>query len=447
MIPKSLLRPSPEQLSFLLHSTARQNWAHGPVRSGKNHVINIRFTEALGSNPRGNEDSDVYFGGKTKDTVERIFLRDLFSWLGEGNYTYNRNKGKGTISLKWPSGGRFIREFYCFGYADSDSHEAISGATIGLSYLTEGIYCHEDFHRQLVARLSIDEGLDRYSMLFGDTNPGSPLHWLWQNVINNSELLDSGDLRAFPFTFYSNPWLTEATREMLRRQYIPGSIWFKRMVQGLWAMAEGVIYADFFNEKLNMCTPAQLPKTFDELWASMDYGTTNVFVIGLWGRFRDRDYLIDAWEHDGAKRGHKTNGQYLAEIACFLGEYSLFYKMKIAELIIDPSAASFKADLDDTETDDVGHKAWRKLAIPVRDADNEVEPGIKTVSEAMFNSTLIICNRIKRAFDEIGTYAWDVKAQERGEDKPIKRNDHVLDMIRYSLHTRRSSYDPYAGWT
>ena len=219
MIPKKLLVPSREQWEFLVKSTARQNWAHGPVRSGKNHVINIRFAEALGTAPFGNEDSDVYFGGKTKDTVERIFLRDLFKWVGEGNYTYNRNKGKGTISLLWKNTKtRFTREFYSFGYSDADSHEAISGATLGLAYLTEGIFCHEDFHRQLVARLSIDEGLNAFSMLFGDTNPAGPAHWLWKKVINNPDLLNSGDLRAFLFNFYSNPSLTESYREMLRRQ-------------------------------------------------------------------------------------------------------------------------------------------------------------------------------------------------------------------------------------
>lgn len=446
MISKTLLRPSPEQIAFILRSKARQNWAHGPVRSGKNYSLNIRFSEALGHYPKGNEDSDVYFGGKTKDTVYRIFLRDLFSWLGKGNYTYDKSKGKGTISLKWKNGGRFSREFFCFGYSDADSHEAISGATIGLAYLTEGIYCHEDFHRQLIARLSIDEGPDAYSMLFGDTNPASLLHWLWKNVINNPDLLASGDLFAQLFNFYSNPSLTEAKRDELRRQFKPGSLWYQRMIDGIWAMAEGAIYAAVYDEARNKCRAGELPAHFDELWSSLDYGTTNAFVLGLWGEAQGKSWLIDAYDHDGASDGHRTNGQYLEESAKFLSEYSRFYGLPIDELIIDPSAASFKADLLDDEMDDEAHRAWRNLNIKVTDAENDVEPGIKFMDGKLWRGEVVVCDRVKRFHDEIGTYVWDPKAQALGLDKPLKKNDHAMDMARYGLYTRRKRTNVGKAW-
>lgn len=451
MIPRKLLPPSPEQLRFLLGSTARQNWAHGPVRSGKNHVLNIRFAELLATWPKGNEDSDVYLGGKTKDTVERIFLRDLFSWVGEGNYTHNKSKGKGTISLKWPGGGRFTREFYCFGYSDADSHEAISGATIGLAYLTEGIFCHEDFHKQLVARLSIDEG-NSYSLLLGDTNPAGPGHWLWKKVINNPDLLSSDNVRAFLFNFYSNPSLSEGKREELRIQYGPGSLWYKRQIEGLWVMAEGIIYAMMFDEKRNSCRPDDLPTEFDELSCSLDYGTTNTFVFGLWGSFGGKDYLIDAYVYNSltgdkdGKRGDKTNAQYLSDILDFLKPYIRFYRQRITEVIVDPSAASFKAELEDWSTDDSLHNEWRSLGIKVTDAENDVEEGIKTMANRLYMGLVIICTRVELFFDEVGMYAWDSKAQEKGEDKPIKKNDHCMDMVRYYLHTRIKRVDHYAAW-
>lgn len=449
MIPKKLLVPSREQWEFLVKSTARQNWAHGPVRSGKNHVINIRFAEALGTAPFGNEDSDVYFGGKTKDTVERIFLRDLFKWVGEGNYTYNRNKGKGTISLLWKNTKtRFTREFYSFGYSDADSHEAISGATLGLAYLTEGIFCHEDFHRQLVARLSIDEGPNAYSMLFGDTNPAGPAHWLWKKVINNPDLLNSGDLRAFLFNFYSNPSLTESYREMLRRQYGPGSLWYLRLIEGLWVMAEGVIYGSVFNPERNTCQPEDLPTEWDELWCAIDYGTTNPFVCGLWGTAQGKDWLIDSYDHEGGTQGDKTNAQYLADITEFLTQYSRFYEKPITSLYIDPSAASFKAELLDWRTDDRIHDSWRKLGITVVDAENEVLEGIKTVHGKLHRGEIVACagGRNKRWHNEVGVYAWCPKAAARGEDAPIKKEDHSLDQTRYGIHTRAIKLDPFAGW-
>jgi len=411
------------------------------VRSGKNFVINIRFAEALASEPFGNEDSDVAFCGMSKSTIYRVFLKDLFQWIGKDCYSYNKSDGTGRFTFRREDGVEISRDFYSFGYGDADSHENISGSTFGLAYSTEGIYGHEDFHRQLLARLSI-EG----SKFFGDTNPAGPHHWLWKKIINNRDLLDAGDVRAFAFNFDSNLSLGNEYKESLKREFGPGSLWYQRMILGLWVMAEGMIYASVYNEDRNSCKPQDLPTEFDELWASVDYGTTNPFNLGLWGEARGKSWLIDEYDHDSATKGQKTNGQYLADISEFLGEYSKHYNLPISELIIDPSAASFKADLEDYETDDEGHRAWRALGISVRDADNEVEPGIKTVAGKMYRGEMVICTRAKRFFAEVGTYAWCPKAQARGEDKPIKKEDHALDMVRYGLHTRRNSYNAYAGY-
>lgn len=416
------------------------------MRSGKNFALNIRFATALANEPRGNQDSDVAFCGKSKSTIYRVFLKDLLQWVGKENYTHNKADGTGTFSFKQADGSRITRDFYSFGYGDADSHENISGSTFGLAYLTEGIFCHEDFHKQMMARLSIDDGPGARSRLFGDTNPSGPFHWLWKKVINNPDLLSAGDVRAFAFNFYSNLSLSESYRESLKREYGPGSLWYLRQIEGLWVMAEGVIYASVFDEKRNTCKPEELPKTFDELWAALDYGTTNPFNLGLWGEARGKSWRIDEYDHDSATQGQLTNGQYLERISKFLEDYSEHYNKPINMLIIDPSAASFKADLEDYETDDDGHRAWRSLGIPVVDADNEVEPGIKTVAGKLYQGLIVVCTRCKRWLSEVGTYAWDPKAQERGDDKPIKRNDHALDETRYGHHTRRNYYDPYAGF-
>ena len=38
---------------------------------------------------------------------------------------------------------------------------------------------------------------------------------------------------------------------------------------------------------------------------------------------------------------------------------------------------------------------------------------------------------------ENASYVWDEKAVERGEDKPVKQNDHAKDAERYGLYTNR----------
>ena len=36
---------------------------------------------------------------------------------------------------------------------------------------------------------------------------------------------------------------------------------------------------------------------------------------------------------------------------------------------------------------------------------------------------------------EFGSYIWDEKAVERGDDKPVKQHDHCMDAARYFAYT------------
>ena len=59
--------------------------------------------------------------------------------------------------------------------------------------------------------------------------------------------------------------------------------------------------------------------------------------------------------------------------------------------------------------------------------------GIQLVASAIDAGVLMIHPRCKHLIDEIQGYSWDPKAQQRGEDKPVKTNDHACDALRYAL--------------
>lgn len=415
---KKIYPLSKEQTEYLFYSTARQNWAHGPVRSGKNFVINLRVATALKKEPVGAEDSDVIFAGKDKKTVYRIFLKDLFKLVGEGNYSYNRAEGFGRI---------FNRDFYVVGYSDADSHEKISGATVGLAYVTEGIYGHEDFHRQLMARLSIDG-----AMLFGDTNPSGPYHWLWKQVINNQEKLACGDVRAFPFNFDSNLSQSEEYKEALKRDFGPGSLWYQRMIEGKWVMADGLVYQSFQPAR-NTCRVDQLPTDFEDLFVSVDYGTNNPFAALMIGKSDGKYWVIDEYYHTGRNDGQKTNLQYAEELAKFT------FRRDVSKIYCDPSAAAFKVEIQNFD-------AFLSRGVFPQDANNSVIDGIQVVDRFLLKGDLIICDRCTNTLEEISGYVWDSRAAQRGEDKPKKENDHAMDALRYGIYTHSQGYDAFAGW-
>src|SRR5690606_16685741 len=88
---------------------------------------------------------------------------------------------------------------------------------------------------------------------------------------------------------------------------------------------------------------------------------------------------------------------------------------------IDPSAASFIAQLY--------HDGVKGIA----PADNSVVDGIQDVSTLLGADRLKIHASCTGLIEEMGNYTWDPKAQERGEDKPVKQNDHGVDALRYGV--------------
>lgn len=48
---------------------------------------------------------------------------------------------------------------------------------------------------------------------------------------------------------------------------------------------------------------------------------------------------------------------------------------------------------------------------------------------------LVVHESARGVLDEIPGYSWDPAAQQRGEDRPLKVDDHSCDALRYAVHT------------
>jgi phage terminase large subunit len=57
------------------------------------------------------------------------------------------------------------------------------------------------------------------------------------------------------------------------------------------------------------------------------------------------------------------------------------------------------------------------------------------MGQLLTNGTYKICSNCTQTLKEFSNYLWDSKASQRGEDKPIKQNDHSMDAQRYALYT------------
>mgnify|MGYP001557931983 FL=1 len=186
------------------------------------------------------------------------------------------------------------------------------------------------------------------------------------------------------------------------------------MILGEWVLAEGIIYDMFgFHHVVT-----ELPKLL-KFWVSADYGTASVTVFLLFGLGEDgRIYVIKEWYHDAVhSRVQLTDPELVKVMNKFTKDYEIW------RIFPDPSATSFILEL-------------KKVGYNVLEAENEVLDGIRTVSSGFHNNQLLIHKDCKTLISEISnSYVWDDKARLRGEDKPLKKNDHRSDTLRYGFHT------------
>lgn len=384
---------SAKQNRFYRNSRAFFNIADGAVRSGKTHACLWRFLVHSQSAPSG----ELMILGRTRDTVFSNVILPLSDMLGPRRVRYSHGAGRLILA------GRPVR---VVGVNDAQAEAKIRGATLAGSYCNELTLFEERAFRQLWDRHSIPG-----AAMFADTNPDTPFHWLSTGFLEN-EAFTENDLFRVRFGLDDNPVLTEEYKERLKRAHPAGTVWHRRNILGEWVMAHGAVY-NRFNPALHVVS--ETPAVYDQVVVGVDYGTANATVFLMLGHHAGTWYVFDEYRWDSRETGvQKTDGEYSRDFIRFLNGWHP------QSVEVDPSAASFKRQLI---TDGV---------YAVRNADHDVKSGIRTVESALANGDLKIRESCKGLISEMANYSWDSKAQERGEDRPLKEHDHGPDALRYA---------------
>lgn len=391
---------------------ARINVLHGSVRSSKTTcMIPKLLLQILPNAPRM---GIGLFTGVSKDTIYDNVLRDLFEFIGEHNYSYNRQNGELSL-LGVPC--------KVIGAKDEGSEKYLRGKTIPWAYGDELTLIPESFIKQLFNRMS-----PKGSKLYGTTNPDDPLHYLYTEYINNSERLSNGTVRSIHFELDDNPHLSEEYKDFIRAAY--SGVFYQRMVLGLWVVAEGAIYKDCYTNHVDelQFNDAQAPKSKIARWIGVDYGTTNptVFLDGWYDGHTL--WIMREYYWDSVKEGkQKTDSEYADDLIEFIGN------RQGVQIVIDPSAASFKLEISkrgilslDSEND----------LLDIENANNIVINGIRFVSQMFGLKRIRIHESCKHTDQELRSYVWDKKKTEKGKEMPLKKNDHGPDALRYLTFTK-----------
>jgi PBSX family phage terminase large subunit len=404
---------SPAQLASVRDSTGRVNIWSGAVRSGKTIGSLIRWLIYLATAPTTGE---LVMIGRTRDSLTRNVIAtlqraDLFGDIA--NYVrYTPGAAMATI---------LGRQVHVIGANDAQAEAKIRGLTCAGAYVDEITVLPETFWRQLLYRMWGP------AQIFGTTNPDNPAHWFktgFLDRINDDGPDGLAHWRHFRFTLDDNPILTEERKDEIKRANI--GVFYRRFVLGEWIAAEGAIYGQWDPDQ-HVIAWAGLPDMERMLAVGMDYGTNNPTAALLLGLGVDRRlYLVDEWR---TEKDHRLSDAQLARrFRAWLAESHQPREQQLEPewVFLDPSAASFGVEL--------GDQGQRN----VRDADNDVLYGIRTVASLISNGQLYATERCRGWLTEITGYAWDPKAALKGEDKPLKTADHSLDAGRYALTTTES---------
>ncbi len=400
----------------------------GAVRSAKSFTANDLAIRELQQLPA----CDVLISGYSITSVARNIVAEwkkIIDPFNVGLFKTVREDKNEYLKINWR--GLRNKKFYIRGANKEVDWKQIQGATFGYWYADEWTRHHKTFTAMAISRLSLP-----FSLATLTTNPDSPFHYVKTNYLDKPDLFKqskSGRALMMRWTFFleDNPSLSPSYIRSLKRLYT--GVFYKRFILSQWTAAEGVIF-DFFDEKPPMVLDRiHLPiaTSYD---LAIDYGTSNATSIGLFGRnplTTPEIWLDSEYYYDSAIEGRqKTDGEYVDDLAQFVK------KLKINNCIVDPSALSFKTEIKK-----------RAFKFILMDADNSVLDGIRLHQTMLKNGRFALCSDCLQSIKDYYAYCWDGRAQERGEDKPLKTNDHTQDRTRYILQTLYGENNNFMDYT
>nr|DAI69287.1 MAG TPA: large terminase [Caudoviricetes sp.] len=372
--------------------------ADGSVRSGKTVSMSISFLIwAMDTF----SDCNFAICGKTVRSCRRNVIKPLINML---KHRYDIKDKRSENSLIVSKKGK-TNTFYIFGGKDESSQDLIQGVTLAGVLLDEVALMPHSFVEQALARCSV-EG----ARFWFNCNPDNPNHWFYQEWVLKAE-----NKHALRLKFLMDDNLSLSDKVKQRYYSLYQGTFYRRFILGEWVIAEGLVYQDYNDHIKDKLWDGNPDKLVGRWYISMDYGTINPCSMGLWCVTDNEAIRVDEYYYNSRKEGYqRTDEEHYAELDKLAGD------RYIERVIIDPSAASFKATI----------KKHGKFF--VKSAKNDVINGIRTTSQMLNDGRIKIGVKCKASQEEFGMYRWDDKAEV---DKVVKENDHAMDDIRYFAYT------------
>ena len=379
---------------------------HGAVRSGKTYGASAAFiTHTLQF-----EGKDFIVAAPGQIQIYRAILK-TFDDLG---MPYKRVKDGYEI----PSKGK-PNKLMTFPIQRPDSVNRLGGPTAQGALIDETTDCYQESVLKIIERCSLPG-----SKIWMVTNPDTATHWYKTDFIDNPEL-NSVD---FSFDLDDNPTLWDEEGEEYKamlRATLKG-VMLRRRYYGEWVSGVMNVYPTI-ERRIESYNRTRLER-FD---ISIDHANSSVThaLLWAWHPLHDRVHVVDEWRYDPNEHGEILSWE--EQTAEILRHFKPWIRRAgISNWVVDVAPAGFKTSIERY----ISRPEFEGRCGIVHNAHKiKVTEGIDLVKLLELEQKFSIDPRCEDFIKGMINYQWDEKAAEKGEDKPLKEDDHGPDSARYYL--------------
>jgi phage terminase large subunit len=374
-----------KQFYQALNSDKRLRIFQGGTRSGKTYSLMqyVLYLMTVSKTPL-----TISIVRKTLPAIKRSVLRDFLHISRQLGIYWNGTHNR--------SDNTFLYNGHTLEMFSTDDAQKIRGSSRDILWINEGNELFFEDFNQLAMRTR------NYILI--DFNPSDPIHFLY-------DLADRNDADLFISTYKDNKFLPKELVDEIERIRDRDPDYWRVYGEGQRAI---------FSNRQIFTTWQYIPKSefpeFSETALGIDFGYSNdPCVVVEVGKVGDKLYV-----HEWLYRKGMTN----RDLAEFLKQNNLNQKLAYCDSA-EPKSIEELRQMD-------------VLAKPTIKGQGSINAGISLLKEF----DIFISNESQNIKKEQMTYFWEELKDGTIINKPISKNDHTMDALRYCVYSRyKNRYD------
>ena len=342
------------------------------------------------------------------NTIKRSVYNQIVKTIIDFNLSevFQMSKSEMVITCK-----RNNRQIFFGGFDDPEKLKSITpiDGVITDIWIEEATETAREAYKQLTKRLrgATPDGIGK-RVIFS-FNPILQTHWIYQeffwNWDDSKNLYKSDDLLILKTTYKDNKFLTDEDIYALEHETDP--YFYNVYTLGNWGVLGKVIFKNWRTEDLSDVIPS-----FDNIYNGIDFGVTdpNAFI---------RVHVNEGQKQIFVFNEYKKSNTLIDELAEELNN-----RISKDEFIVgDPQGAQAILELNNRGI----------TVIPAKKGPNSINDGISWLKEY----EIIIDIHCQEFKNEIQSYHWQEDKLGNALPKPVDKDNHLIDALRYATELCR----------